>query len=138
MNYHSEEVKGLKINTAKAIDEADKAKANYKAAQETLTANASKIEEFKKNNLENIARNITNSLCDYFGIPFVQAGAVRWGTVTTDGSRLNIRSYPSLSGKIIGSLPNGASVTINGKTGDWYVVSYNGIVGYSSGRFITI
>lgn len=95
-------------------------------------------EAWLKNNLENIARNITNSLCDYFGIPFVQAGAVRWGTVTTDGSRLNIRSYPSLSGKIIGSLPNGASVTINGKTGDWYVVSYNGIVGYSSGRFITI
>lgn len=48
VNYHSEEVKGLKINTAKAIDEADKAKANYKAAQETLTANASKIEELNK------------------------------------------------------------------------------------------
>ena len=95
-------------------------------------------EAWLKNNLENIARNITGSLCDYFGIPFVQAGAVRWGTVTTDGSGLNIRSYPSMSGTIIGSVPNGATVTINGETNGWYVINYNGTVGYSSSKYITI
>lgn len=95
-------------------------------------------EAWLKNNLEAIAANIANSLCDYFGIPFVPAGAVRWGTVTTDGSRLNIRSYPSLSGNIIGSMPDGASVMINGETNGWYVVSYNGITGYSSSDFITL
>jgi N-acetylmuramoyl-L-alanine amidase len=95
-------------------------------------------EAWLKNNLENIARNITGSLCDYFGIPFVQAGAVRWGTVTTDGSGLNIRSYPSMSGNIIGSVPNGATVTINGETNGWYVINYNGTVGYSSSKYITI
>lgn len=95
-------------------------------------------EAWLKNNLENIARNITSSLCDYFGIPFVPAGAVRWGTVTTNGSNLNIRSYPSLSGTIIGSMPDGASVMINGETNGWYVVNYNGITGYSSSSFITI
>ena len=95
-------------------------------------------EAWIKNNLENIARNIANSLCDYFGIPFIPAGAIRWGTVTTNGSNLNIRNYPSLSGTIIGSIPNNATVMINGQTNGWYVVNYNGIIGYSSSDFITL
>ena len=95
-------------------------------------------EAWLKNNLESIARNITGSLCDYFGIPFVPAGAVRRGTVTTDGSNLNIRNYPGLSGNIIGTMPDGASVIINGETNGWYVVNYNGIIGYSSSQFITL
>lgn len=95
-------------------------------------------EAWLKNNLENIARNIVRSLCDYFGIPFVEAGPVRWGTVTTDGSNLNIRSYPSLSGTVIGKMPDGAQVMINGITNGWYVVNYNGIIGYSSSQYITI
>ena len=95
-------------------------------------------EAWLKNNLEVIARNIVRSLCDYFGIPFVTAGAVRWGTVVTDGSNLNIRSYPSLQGNIIGSIPNGASVMINGAVGNWYVVSYHSVTGYSSSDFILI
>ncbi|MBQ8180778.1 MAG: N-acetylmuramoyl-L-alanine amidase [Ruminococcus sp.] len=95
-------------------------------------------EAWLKNNLETIAKNIVRSLCDYFGIPFIPAGAVRWGTVVTDGSGLNIRSYPSLSGKIIGSAPNGASILVNGETDGWYVVSYNGIIGYSSKDFIDV
>ena len=95
-------------------------------------------EAWLKSNLENIARNIVDTLCDYFGIPFVQAGPVRRGTVTTNGSGLNIRNYPSLSAPIIGSMPNGASMTINGETNGWYVVSYNGITGYSSSQYITL
>ena len=35
-------------------------------------------------------------------------------------------------------MPDGAAVTINGETNGWYVVSYNGTIGYSSSRFITI
>ena len=95
-------------------------------------------EAWIKNNLGVIAQNIARSVCDYFGIPLVMPGAVRWGTVITDGSGLNIRSYPSIDGRIIGSIPNGAVVTINGETGNWYVVSYNGVTGYSSGKYIII
>lgn len=95
-------------------------------------------EAWLKNNLGSIARNIVNSLCDYFGIPFVPAGAVRTGTVTTDGSNLNIRLFPNTLSDIIGKIPNGASVTINGETDGWYVISYNGIIGYASGDFITM
>ena len=78
------------------------------------------------------------SLCDYFGIPFIKPSAVRWGTVVTDGSGLNIRAYPSLSGRIITSVPNGTSIMISGQTDGWYVVGYNQIVGYASSEFIII
>ena len=95
-------------------------------------------EAWLKNNLELIAANIVRSLCDYFGIPFIQPTAVRWGTVVTDGSGLNIRAYPSLSGRVITSVPNGETVMINGQTNGWYVVGYNQIVGYASSEFIII
>lgn len=93
-------------------------------------------EAWLKNNLNEIARNLVQSLCDYFGIPFVEPSAVRYGKVVTDGSGLNIRSYPSVTGAVIGSIPNGAMVTINGELNGWYVVSYNGINGYASSEFI--
>ena len=93
-------------------------------------------EAWLKNNLEAIAKNLVRSLCDYFGIPFVAAGAVQWGTVVTDGSGLNIRNYPGLTGAIIGTIPNDATVMIDGETGNWYVVNYNGKTGYSSKDFI--
>lgn len=90
-----------------------------------------------KNNLDGIAKNLVQSLCDYFGIPFVNAGPVMQGTVATDGSNLNLRNYSSTGGKIIGSIPNGARVTIYGDVGDgWYVVNYNGQTGYASSDFI--
>ena len=95
-------------------------------------------EAWLKRNLEEIARELVISLCDYFGIPFVTAGSVRRGIVTTDGSNLNIRKYPDISGTIIGSIPDGASVLINGETNGWYVINYNGIIGYSSMNYITI
>lgn len=51
-----------------------------------------------KNNLEAIAANLVQSLCDYFGIPFVKAGPVFNGIVAAGGSNLNIRDYPSTGG----------------------------------------
>ncbi|MDD6279038.1 MAG: SH3 domain-containing protein [Ruminococcus sp.] len=95
-------------------------------------------EAWLKNNLNEIAQNLVQSLCDYFGIPFVEPTAVRWGTVVTDGSGLNVRSYPSMSGEIIGSVPNGAVVIVNGEVNGWYVISYNGLTGYSSSQFIVV
>lgn len=95
-------------------------------------------EAWLKNNLELIAQNIVGSLCDFFGIPFVYPTAVRWGTVTTVGSGLNVRSYPSLTGTVIGSIPSGATVMVNGEINGWYVVNYNGLVGYASSAFISL
>lgn len=95
-------------------------------------------EAWLKNNLETIAKNLVRSLCDYFGIPFVAPSAIRYGQIVTDGSNLNIRDYPSTDGAIIGKIPNNAAVLINGETGNWYVVSYNGIIGYASKDFIIL
>ncbi len=90
------------------------------------------------NNLDAIAVSLVQSLCDYFGIPFVEAGPVYQGTVVTDGSNLNIRSYPSTNSIIIGSVPNGGTVTIYGKTGNWYVIKYNYTTGYVSADFVSV
>lgn len=91
-----------------------------------------------RNNLNAIAVNLVQSLCDYFGIPFVNAGPVQMGTVTAGGSNLNIRTYPAMNGRIIGSIPDGASVTIYGRTGNWYVIFYQGITGYVNADFVSV
>ncbi len=95
-------------------------------------------EAWLKNNLDEIAKNLVDSLCDYFGIPFILPTAVRYGMVSTDGSNLNIRSYPSMDGAIIGKIPNNAAMLITGEYNGWYVVSYNGVTGYANSDFIII
>ena len=95
-------------------------------------------ETWIRGNINAIAKNLVQSLTEYFGIPFISAGAVRYGTVVTDGSGLNIRNFPSPNGHIIGIIPNGSIVTVYGETGAWYVVNWNGIIGYSSSPFIVI
>ncbi|MBR6419647.1 MAG: SH3 domain-containing protein [Oscillospiraceae bacterium] len=87
-------------------------------------------------NLELIAQNLVLSLTDYFGLPFITATAPKPGRVCTDGSRLNLRDYPSLSGKILTQIPDGTELVLNGETDGWYVTSYDGKTGYASGEFI--
>lgn len=91
-----------------------------------------------KSHLQEIARNLALSLTDYFGIPFIEAGAVIPATVDTDGSRLNLRSYPSLDGTILTQIPDGTQLILAGETNGWYVTSYNGFTGYVSGEFLRL
>ncbi len=95
-------------------------------------------EAWLKNNLDAIAENLVISLCDYFGIPFIPPSPPIYGMVNTNGSNLNIRSYPSLEGTIIGKIPDNAAVLITGSLPGWYVISYNNIVGYASSDYIII
>ena len=94
--------------------------------------------EWIKSNTQSIARNLVQALCDYFGIPFVEAVPARMGTVTTDGSNLNIRSMPNTNARVIGVIPNRAEVTVLGQTGNWYVVSYGGMTGYAAADYISV
>lgn len=48
VKFHEDDVRGLKVNTAKAIQEKDDIAAKYHTAQTTLTESASKIEELNK------------------------------------------------------------------------------------------
>ena len=91
-----------------------------------------------RRNLNAIAANLTESLCDYFGIPFITPTAVVKGVVVTDGSGLNLRSYPSLNGARITSIPNGEAVTVYGMANNWYVVSWKNYTGYVLSDFIVI
>ena len=91
-----------------------------------------------KGNLNQIAANLTESLCDYFGIPFVMPTAVVKGVVVTDGSGLNLRTYPSTTGSLITSIPNGSAVTIYGTVNGWYIVEWNGLTGYVLADYIVI
>ena len=59
------------------------------------------------------------------------------GQISTSSSALNIRSSPSTSASIIGSLPMNSYVMLLGKTGQWWRVEYkSGAYGYCSNDYI--
>ena len=58
------------------------------------------------------------------------------GTVAVSNGTLNLRDYPSSTGKVIANLPNGAKVTVYGEWNGWYVVDYNGQTGYAAAAYI--
>ncbi|MDD7295513.1 MAG: SH3 domain-containing protein [Oscillospiraceae bacterium] len=91
-----------------------------------------------RNHLNSIAIVLVQSLCEYFGIPFIPAGPVTSGTVQTDGSGLNLRAFPSTQGRILASIPNGIEIPLYGKTGNWYVTSYRGMTGYVNADYIVL
>lgn len=89
-------------------------------------------------NIERIARNLVLSITQYFGIPFIEPMTPRMGTVSLAGGNLNLRSRPSRTSRIIASIPNGATLTVNGQWQGWYVVNYRGLVGYVASQYVKI
>lgn len=95
-------------------------------------------EQWLRGNLDRIAQNLVLSLTDYFGIPFVSASEPFYGTVDTEGARLNLRSYPSQSGTILTQIPDNTQLILFGETDNWYVTEYNGITGYVSADYVRL
>lgn len=91
-----------------------------------------------KNNLNEIARNLVLSLTDYFGIPFLTPVPARSGMVDVEWGALNIRSRPELNAPILAQAPDGAPLTIINHWQGWYLVNYNGTIGYANGNFVTL
>lgn len=91
-----------------------------------------------EDNLEGIAKALARGVSEYFGVPFVEPTAVRRGVVTVNWGTLNIRDFPSLTSQVLASAPDGAELTVYGESGNWYSVSYHGIVGYASTAFIVL
>lgn len=89
-------------------------------------------------NIDLIARTIVLALTEYFGIPFREPtqGYPRQGVVRLTSGTLNLRRGPGLDNQIVGSIPNGATLTILGENGDWYEVEYQGKTGYVSKVFV--
>ena len=93
--------------------------------------------EWIKNNLEPIAKQLALSVAEYFGMPLIDpADAVRKGRVATQGGRLNIREAPNINSVIVGQIPNGAEIVLKGREGDWYLVGYKHLGGYSNAKYI--
>lgn len=94
--------------------------------------------EWIQKNLKQIAMTLVLSLTDYFGIPFINETEPFYGTVETNGSRLNLRDYPALSGSILTQIPDDTQLILYGETDGWFVTTYNGKTGYVSGEFLRL
>ena len=90
------------------------------------------------NNLDAIARNLVLSLTEYFGIPFYAAELNLSATVDVSWGVLNIRAQPNTRAPILAQAPDGAPLTVLNRSNGWYLVDYNGTIGYASSDFITL
>ena len=91
-----------------------------------------------QNNLDAIARNLVESLCQYFGIPFLEPRPARQAVVDVEWGALNIRSRPDRSAPIVARAYDGARLTVLNQWQGWYLVRFDGVVGYASSEYITL
>ena len=91
-----------------------------------------------KNNIDAAARNIVLSLTEFFGIPFLTPTAPRNAVVDVSWGYLNIRSRPETSAPIIAKAYDGTRLTVINQWQGWYLVRFDGAVGYASQAFITL
>lgn len=89
-------------------------------------------------NLNLIARTIVLALTEYFDIPFREPSDEypKKGVVRLTYGTLNLREKPSLDAAIVGSIPNGATITLLGSAGDWYEAAYGNKTGYVSKVYV--
>ena len=91
-----------------------------------------------KNNLDAIARNIVLSLTEYFGLPFLEPVAPRPAVVDVSWGYLNIRDRPTAASSVLAMAYDGARLTVLNQWQGWYVVRFDGLVGWASSDFITL
>lgn len=89
-----------------------------------------------ENNVAGIARNLSLSVTEYFGLPFVEPSAPRNGTIS--GDRVNFRSLPTTDASVYRQLSRGTPVTVYGEYDNWYSIGTNGLVGWVDRSFITV
>ena len=97
-------------------------------------ADARWIEE----NTPAIARNLVQSLAEFFDIPFIEAMPPREGRVDVQYGTLNLRRRPDSGSTVIANLPAGAEITVWGQWQGWYVVEFQGLVGYAAAAYIRV
>lgn len=91
-----------------------------------------------KNNIDAVARNIVLSLTEFFGIPFLTPVPPRNAVVDVSWGYLNIRSRPDTSAPVIARAYDGARLTVINQWQGWYLVRFDGAVGYASQQFVTL
>ena len=78
------------------------------------------------------------SLCQYFGIPFLEPRPARPAVVDVNWGSLNIRSRPSTTAPIVARAYDGARLTVINQWQGWYLVRFDGVVGYASSDYVTL
>ncbi len=91
-----------------------------------------------KNSIDQIAWATALSITEYFGLPLATPQQPQAANVDIGSGRLNIRAKPNTNSAILARAPKGAPITVLGVVGDWYVVKYEGITGYTNGKYIKI
>lgn len=91
-----------------------------------------------QNNLDAVARNLVLSLTEYFGIPFFETELNRPGVVDVTWGVLNVRARPNAAAPILAQAPDGAPLTILNGADGWYLVNFNGVIGYVNQDFVTL
>ena len=89
-------------------------------------------------NIEPIAAALVESVCEYFGLPFLQPMVRQEGTVVLTSGALNLRAAPSYDAPVYLQIPNGETVTVWGEYDNWYVVEYDGTFGYVRGEYLRL
>ena len=80
--------------------------------------------------------SLTNELPNIKTKTLTNANSIGLGTVTANS--LNVRSGPSTSYNILGTLSNNTKVDILGRENNWYKISANNLTGYVSASYITL
>ena len=88
--------------------------------------------------MDAIAQQLARAITEYFGLPFIYPMEPASGTVDIQYGTLNLRDYPSSDGAVLENLPAGASVMVYGEWQGWYVVHYEGYVGYAAAAYIDL
>lgn len=91
-----------------------------------------------KGNLEPAARAIVLALTEYFGIPFLTPRAPQNAVVDVSWGYLNIRARPDTTAPVIARAYDGARLVVLNEWQGWFLVRFDGAVGYANGDFITL
>lgn len=91
-----------------------------------------------QNNLPAIARNLVHSLTVYFHLPFLEPRAPKTAVVDLNFGALNIRYSPSPKSPIVARAYDGAMLTVVNEWNGWYLVRFDGAVGWVRSEFVTL
>lgn len=89
-----------------------------------------------EDNTEVIARNLVQSLTEYFDLPFIEPITPYQATVSVRSGNLNLRAKPSTDAAVVANLPNGTVVTVYGVWQGWAAVGYGDLTGYVSMEYL--
>lgn len=91
-----------------------------------------------QNNLQEIARALTLSVCEFFGLPFQLPQQERPAIATQSSGNLNLRDGPGVEYPVLAKIPSGSSLMALNSVGSWYIVEYNGLIGFASDAYVSV